>query len=511
MRTIQFYIIFVIFIFAAFFTGCATVSFDQPKSKSLAIKNTGNTTLGKYVTESMVLKNGLSGFYPLKQGMDALGARLKLSEAAEKSIDLQYFLMKDDTAGAVMTNALLKSADRGVRIRFLLDDVFTTVPDRYLLLMNQHPNIEIRIFNPISRIGIALFNYLGDFRRANRRMHNKSFTVDNSISVVGGRNIADEYFQLKTDAMFVDFDILAVGPIAVEISKSFDDYWNHSRAVPIEQFIENRKKENLETVRENVAEKLDKIYDTVFNKALNSRLLQDIMAKREPLFTAEAKILADSPDKVVHKIGEKHMRLARDFRKVGQGAEKEVIVITPYYVPGDRGIQQVRDLTAKGVRVVIITNSLASNNHVAVHSAYMNYRRDVIQAGAELYEARANAALEFQDSEDGPDTLTLHTKAIFIDRRKFFVGSVNLDPRSIEINTEMGLLIHSGALVRDLIQGLVQNLTKLTFRVRENEKGKLEWHGRINDQKVVETKEPQTNWWRRFTAWFLKIVPESQL
>ena len=186
--------------------------------------------------------DGLSGFYPLRQGMDALGVRLRLAERAEKSIDMQYFLMKLDTAGVVMANALLKSADRGVRVRFLLDDVFTTVPDRSFLLMNQHPNIEIRIFNPVSRRGVYAFNFIGQFSQANRRMHNKSFTVDNSISVVGGRNIADEYFELKADAVFVDFDVLAVGPIAAEISNSFDEYWNHSRAVPIEQFIKNQKK-----------------------------------------------------------------------------------------------------------------------------------------------------------------------------------------------------------------------------------------------------------------------------
>ena len=223
--------------------GCATVSFDQPKSHSVAFTDTGDTVLGKSVADWVSLHQGLSGFYPLDQGMDALGVRLRLADRAEKSIDLQYFLMKNDTAGAVITNALLKAADRGVRVRFLIDDVFTTFPDRYFLLLNQHPNIEIRIYNPVSRSGLPILNFIGQFSQANRRMHNKSFTVDNSISVVGGRNIADEYFELKTDAVFVDFDVLALGPIAVDISKSFDEYWNHSRAVPISQFVKNQKKE----------------------------------------------------------------------------------------------------------------------------------------------------------------------------------------------------------------------------------------------------------------------------
>ena len=167
--------------------------------------------------------------------MDALGARLRMLEKAEKSVDLQYFLMKDDTAGRVMLHALLKAADRGVRIRFLLDDIFTSAPDRNLLLINQHPNVEVRLFNPISRRGMHWLNFVGNFRQANRRMHNKSFTVDNAVSIVGGRNIADEYFQLKKTEVFADFDVLAFGPIASDILKSFDAYWNHTLAIPIEQ------------------------------------------------------------------------------------------------------------------------------------------------------------------------------------------------------------------------------------------------------------------------------------
>ena len=186
-------------------------------------------------------------------------------------------------------------------------------------------------------------------------------------------------------------------------------------------------------------------------------------------------------------------------------------MISPYYVPGDRGVQLIRDLVSKGVRVVILTNSLASNNHVPVHSGYARYRRDVISAGAELYEARANAARELSGNKDGPDTLTLHTKAFLIDRRQLFVGSLNLDPRSIELNAEMGLLIDSAAMVGSLTQDMEQSLATLTYRVRLNDKGKLEWHSRIDKQDVIETKEPLTGWWLRFKAWFMKIAPESQL
>ena len=221
MRNFIHFIQIALLVLAVLLAGCATVSYDQPKSYSQAIHNPEDTSLGEYAALEVEASEGLSGFYPLKEGMHALGMRLRLAEQAEKSLDLQYFLMKNDTAGAVIANALLKAADRGVRVRFLLDDIFTTVPDDSFLLINQHPNIDIRIFNPISRSGISALNFIGDFKQANRRMHNKSFTADNAISVVGGRNIADEYFQLKTDSVFIDFDILAVGPIVTEISTLF--------------------------------------------------------------------------------------------------------------------------------------------------------------------------------------------------------------------------------------------------------------------------------------------------
>jgi len=500
-----------ILIFTGLLAGCATVSFEQPKPYSTAITDTQDTAFGQYARYLTAAHDGESSFYPLKGGMDALGVRLRLAEKATKSIDLQYFLMKSDTAGAVMANALLQAADRGVRVRFLLDDVFTTVPDDSFLLINQHPNIDIRIFNPVSRRGIYMFNFLGQFRQANRRMHNKSFTVDNSISVVGGRNIADEYFQLKIETVFIDFDVMAVGPIAAEISNSFDEYWNHSRAVPIEQFIKDRQKRDLQTVRAEIAEEFDGIYDTVYKQSLDSQLLKDLIANRQPLYPGQSRVLADSPGKLVNEVNETHMRLARDLRDVILDVETEVVFISPYYVPGDRGVQFARNLVDKGVRVVILTNSLASNNHVPVHSAYARYRRDVVAAGAELYEARANAARELSSEENGPDTLTLHTKAVIIDRREIFVGSLNLDPRSIELNAEMGLLIDAEAMVADLTRNMEQTLATLTYRVRLNDKGKLEWHCRIDDREVIETKEPLTSGWLRFKAWFMKIAPESQL
>ncbi len=501
----------VIVIAIAIFSGCATVQLDRPKAYSEVMTNTADTSLGRDVARWLQAHDGLSGFYPLSQGMDALGVRLQLAERAEKSIDLQYFLMKNDTAGAVLIKSLLKSADRGVRVRLLLDDIFTKAPDRALLLLDQHAKIEVRIFNPISRSGIWGLNFLTSFKQANRRMHNKSFTVDNQASVVGGRNIADEYFQLKEDEFFEDFEVLAVGPIAEEISKNFDQYWNHSHAVPIDYFVSNKKNEDLVTVRAEVSEKLERIYDTVYQQTIESNLLQDLIADRLPLIPAYARLLSDSPDKLINEISNEQMQLANDLREVLLSAKEEIIIITPYYVPRNEGIQLLRNLTNSGLRVVIVTNSLASNNHVPVHSGYAKYRKDAIRAGAELYEVRANAGRELGSPDDGPDSLTLHTKVFLFDRRYIFVGSLNLDPRSVEINAEMGLLIDSPEFAGGMAVAVEERLSAAAYRVVENERGKLEWHAMINGKEIIETKEPLTSWWLRVKAWFMKIVPESQL
>jgi putative cardiolipin synthase len=491
-------------------SGCATVPLDVEKTESYAIADTADTYFGAAAEGWSQRHNGQSGFFPFVQGMDALGARLDMIEKAEKSIDLQYFLMKGDTAGLVLARALTAAADRGVRIRFLLDDVFTTVQDRSLLLLNQHPNIEIRLFNPVSRRGLYAINFVGSFRRANRRMHNKSFTVDRSVSIVGGRNIADEYFQLKDDAVFADFDVLAFGDIATAISKSFDRYWNHKLAIPMEHLADADGSELLDQERARAFAETQSTYEAIYDEALSSELLQDLISGAQSLFQADARVIADDPDKLLNPVGAESMGLAADVDKLLRNAERELVFVSPYYVPGDDGVAYVRKLVDRGVRVAVITNSLASNNHVAVHSAYSGYRKKVLEAGVELYEVRANAGREVQGG-DGPEVLTLHTKLILIDRRYLFVGSLNLDPRSLEINAEMGLLIDSEELVGAMAAGIERDIPSVAYRVLLNDKNRLQWQGEIDGESVTDSSEPLASRWLRFKAWFLKIAPESQL
>ncbi len=496
---------------AALLNGCATVSFDQPKSESTYFTDTAQTELGQWSTHWVNEHDGASGFYPLTGGMDALAARLGLAERAQKSLDLQYFLMKSDKAGLVISKSLLIAADRGVRVRLLLDDVFTSASDSKLVLLNEHSNIEVRLFNPVSRSGSTSLNFVFDFRRANRRMHNKSFSVDNVVSIIGGRNIGDEYFDLKDGAVFVDFEVLAFGPVVSEISESFDDFWNHSHALPIEYVAKPNKNESLASYRATTGKDLRVLYDDVYAGAFKNDVLQDIFTESRSLYPASAKVIADSPDKLKAKVGPEHQLLLNELRELLLGAERELIFVSPYYVPLDNGVQFARDVMSRGIEVIMITNSLASNNHIAAHSGYSKYRRDVIRAGMQLYEIRANAGRLMGDNEDGPEQMTLHTKLIIVDRRYLLVGSPNMDPRSLEINAEKGLIIDSEPLARGIAERIDELLPNIAYRVVENDSGKLEWQGRIDGQDVVETTEPLASRWRRFKAWFMKIVPDRQL
>lgn len=492
--------------------GCASAPFDYPRNHSEVITNTTDTYLGKEVAEWTTAHPGKSGFYPLAAGIDAFGARLALIDRAELTIDAQYFLMKPDSAGRLFAGKLLEAADRGVRVRLLLDDIFTTVNDNAFEVINQHPNVELRLFNPIGRGGIYAVNYLGHFKRANRRMHNKSFTVDNQVSIVGGRNIADEYFELLTDAEFKDFDVLAVGPVAADIAKTFDRFWNHELSVPMEAFAGGKDLPDLATARAEVDQKTIETSHRIYERALSSPLMQDLIDDRVELYPADSNVVTDDPEKLLNKVSQDYKTLVTALAGVVDEAESEVVVITPYFIPGKNGMEFWRSITNKGVRVIVVTNSLASNNHTPVHAAYSGYRHDLIDAGVELYEVRVDASKVPQDTnQQGYDSVTLHVKALMIDRQHTFVGSLNLDPRSIDINTEMGVLIDNADLTGGMTERFLAALPSFTYRVSENEKGKLRWTSVIDGKEVVETKEPQTSRWLRFKAFIMRILPEGQL
>ena len=442
--------------------------------------------------------------------MDAFGVRLQLIEDAERSIDAQYFLMKDDAAGHIFARALVQAADRGVRVRFLLDDIFSSVDDELLSLLNQHPQIQVRLYNPIARRGIYALNFAGDFKRANRRMHNKSFTVDNQVTVVGGRNIADEYFELKTEGEFLDFDVVGIGLVAADVADTFDMFWNDDRSVPMEAFDDDVKPGDLEAVRADLGADVMGEYRAIYAEALDSQLVHDLYDDRIRMFPAHADVITDDPAKLVNEIGADQQILVNYLSALAVNAKSEIIVVTPYFVPLQSGVDFWRGITANGVRVIILTNSLASTNHVAVHSAYARYRRPILDAGVELYEARADAVMPAHGGTT-PERLTLHTKGVIIDRESIFVGSLNLDPRSIDINTEMGIVIQSAEMADKFAKLILEDLPEFAYRVEIGDDGKLQWSCNIDGTEVIETKEPLSTGGQRFKAVLMKVVPEQQL
>ena len=491
--------------------GCVTAPFDYPRESSTAISPDEDTSLRTSVSEWKAENAGPSGFYALVRGSEGFGARLRLIDRAEKTIDAQYFLMKGDTAGKVFAGSLLAAADRGVRVRFLLDDVFTTVRDAELELIDAHPNIEVRLYNPVSRIGFKWLNFLVDFRRANRRMHNKSFIVDNQVSIVGGRNIADEYFELKPEGEFMDFDVVALGPVSADVSEQFDRFWNDERTLPIKAFRSKFDEEDLQEARAEISDEMRDLGQSVYRDAIETPLIVELVTGKRSLFSAPAEVITDDPSKLVSKKDMEHMILVQELAKAVQQAEEEVIVVTPYFVPGKAGVEFWDSITDKGVRVLILTNSLASTNHTAVHSGYAGYRRRILDTGVELFEARANAVDAASAGNSDAEALTLHTKAMLIDRERLFVGSLNLDPRSREINSEMGMLIDSPEMGEQLANRLFAALPELAYRVERDDRGRLRWRGQVDGVEVIETSEPLASRWLRFKAFILKIVPNSQL
>jgi len=496
----------------AAFTGFIAMPTEYPKTASTAVTDTDQTAAAIASRKWRKADPDNNGFYPLIEGKDAFGTRLVLMDNAERSIDAQYFLMKPDDAGLVFAHTMFEAADRGVRVRFLLDDIFTTVDDRALIYLNEHPNIELRIFNPIARKGIWVLNFLWHFSVTNRRMHNKSLTIDNQLSVVGGRNIAEEYFQLDTAGEFIDFDAVAAGPIVRDISDSFDAYWNHELAIPMNAFYDRVDVEEQEQFRQAIDRRMEESGHSVYGDAVNKVVMQRRLTGGVDPYIADARAIFDDPQKLLEKVSDEYKTVATEIAAALDNAQSEILIYTPYFIPGKKGMELVERIMARGVRVVLVTNSLASNNQILVHSAYSSYRKRLLAAGVELWEARASAMEQIQD--DGTRTFensTLHTKGIMIDRRFTFVGSLNLDPRSIDLNSEMGVMIDSEDMASTLAERVTENLPNRAYKLQLDDNNKITWHAILDGQQVVETKEPLTSGWMRLKAWFMKIAPESQL
>lgn len=501
----------------AVIAGCASIDYDYPRTESYFLPDTADTQLGLEILPDVAeMPADQSGFYPMSDGIDALAARLLLAQRAEKSIDVQYYLIKNDIVGRAFVLALLDAADRGVRVRLLLDDMFTSGYDVGLAALHSHPNFEIRIFNPFRRgsAGRSL-GAMTEIGRINRRMHNKSFTIDNQITIIGGRNIADEYFGAREDAKFGDLDVVAVGPVVQEVSNMFDTYWNHQAALPAPAFVKELDDPTgeLDALRERLRQSRQEILDSKYAGAVGAKVLEYIDSDNSLFEWAPYRLVVDSPDKGIKAKAKDADSITTPLIESLRSAEKELIILSPYFVPMKAGIEGFVEIQKSGVNVTIITNSLAANNQFTVHSGYAPSRKPLLEAGVKIYEVRPDAEIagtEFVNASGAK--ATLHTKAFIVDDKETFIGSFNFDPRSANINTELGVIIRDPELAMRFSAWVEEKLPTHTYEVFLNEDGKIRWRGYKNGQETIYDKEPDTTWGQRFKAGFVRILPiKSQL
>jgi putative cardiolipin synthase len=485
------------------------------------------TFLGRVTGAAAESHPGHSGFLLLDRGADALWWRLAMADAAERTIDAQYFLWKDDAAGQLMMQRLLAAAERGVRVRVLIDDSMTESDPEYLALFDAYPNVEVRLYKPFGprhkSLVLRWVDYVADLRTMNRRMHNKLLVVDGSVAFLGGRNIADEYFEYAVPFVFRSRDLLAVGPVARTGAEAFDLYWDSDWTRPITDAVKP-----VPTPEEAAThkEELDELagdpaaYPPGFPS--DPGQVDEAMRRLEAsLMWGSGKLLVDA---VPEKDGQPQTHEELDvvgttLLELATGAQEHVHVQSAYLILLDAGVEALADLTSRGVGVTLATNSMASNNHLTAYEGYRKQRHRLLETGGALYEMRPDAAeeralfTEAQLEENGME-FGLHAKTVVFDRHVTFVGSFNLDPRSINLNTEMGLLVESEELAEQVAASIENDVAgENSWQVRLTEEGSLEWVTVQDGEVTFRTEtEPQTSRWRRAEAWLLEAVPDdSQL
>lgn len=516
--------------FVVLTSGCASLPTSVVRDESAAIPVSTDTSLGR-VASSSSPDAALSGFRLLPSGAFALDARLELARRAESALDLQYFLIKSDATGHSILRELRDAALRGVRVRLLLDDLHTSGQDALLLGLAAHPNVEVRLFNPFaSRRGGLIRRFaasLPEFERLNHRMHNKLFIADGAIAIAGGRNIADEYFTRHPLANFIDLDVLVAGAVVPELATIFDGYWNSASAYPVQALADRRESASDRRAQFDRATRVahpPALQDMPASDVLGyARLAADLDGGRLELLWSPAEAFADPPYPEIDEEAAARPRRGLSPQSASRvrlsvlehirDARSEVVLVSPYLIPGRRGMDLIRTVRNRDVSVSVLTNSLASTDQPVAHIGYRRYRHELLALGVELYElspvkaGRESQRILFGDSVGG-----LHTKAVVFDRDELFIGSMNFDPRSNHYNSEMGLFIHGPAIAREAWQ--LSNWAKLqgAHRLRLRPGGGIEWRTPAEADDEVHGAEPEAPFWTRLLLNLLApFAPEELL
>ncbi len=512
--------------------GCASLppGSDYPKTASSALTRPEQTRLGHQLASAKAEHPGTSGFKLLPVGIDSFLLRMEMAQGAERTLDVQYFLIQSDETGQLLIEALLRAADRGVRVRVLLDDAGAFGRDAQIRTLAGYPNVELRLFNPFAYRGDLWFahvaEYLGDASRLNYRMHNKLLVVDNEIGIVGGRNVGDEYFKGSLDFEFGDYDIIAAGPIVNQISNTFDAFWNSPMAIPVEALAGGKPSaDDMDSYRGVLAAHRAQLIEasaTYMDALAAGEPLAAMLSGKSPLVWAKAEVIYDSPEKAKVQDGEQGGRLLRRrLGEVAQQVQSELIIVSPYLVPGPAGMKFFEELRARNVSVRILTNSLASTDMPIVHSGYRAFRAPLLEKGVELYEVRPVLGQRVvrgnQLKSPSSGLYALHAKVFVFDRDRVFVGSMNLDQRSLHLNTEIGLIIESPELARQIalrFADIAQPANSYVLMLGEADRfdqRHLVWRTLEDGKPVDFHEEPAVTFWQRLKVDMLSLLPLDEL
>jgi cardiolipin synthase C len=508
--------------------GCALLppGSDFPKTASTALPDPEQTRLGRQFEKVVRDHGGTSAFRILSVGVDGFLTRAQMINTAERTLDLQYFIFRQDETGQLLAEALLRAADRGVRVRVLVDDGETLEGDEQIAALESHPQIETRIFNPfVYRGHTELFRAVEFAFTASRldyRMHNKLMVVDNALALVGGRNIGDQYFQVDPDSQFGDDDVFTAGPIVKQLSKTFDEFWNCAIAIPVEGLATGKQSgAALEAYRKTLDDHRRQVKTDgtdYASRVATGEPLAGMITGRLPLVWANAQLVYDSPEKKRVANGEMIGKLMhRSVADAATAVQAELLMVTPYFIPGDAGMQMFEDLRKRGVRVRVLTNSLESTPELVAHSGYMHYRLPLLEYGVELYEIRALLGNARGSGEKLAATRSgnyaLHAKLFVFDRQKLYIGSMNFDERSRTLNTEIGLIIDSRELAEQTaarFESIVAPENSYGLGLQADTVGGLShllWRTRENRIAVEYDREPARSDWQRMKVNFLSLIP----
>ncbi len=478
---------------------------------SLRLTDTAGTRLGQGVVPLARAHPGRSGVLPLPRGTDAFAARIALAEAAERSLDVQYYIWRADMSGTLLFEALHRAADRGVRVRLLLDDNNTGGLDPLLATLDTHPLIEVRLFNPFAHRGWRWLGYLTDFPRLNRRMHNKSFTADNQATVMGGRNVGDEYFDAGDGVLFVDLDVLAIGPVVDAVSQDFDRYWASGSSYPLDGLVPQMPVSALSDLAAAASLLERDPAAREYMRALAETSYRDGLEDGElAVEWVPVRLISDDPAKGLGRASRESLLSERLREKVGI-PQREMQIVSPYFVPTTAGVDYMVGLAQQGIQVSVLTNSLEATDVTAVHAGYAKHRRTLLEAGVILYELKRETVgvPKAPRKLTGSSASSLHAKVFSVDRERAFIGSFNFDPRSVNLNTEMGLLVESTTIASGIADAFHDRIPGTAYRLQQGPEGRLQWVEKVavgGDARVLD-KEPGNGFWLNLAVSVMAALP----